>query len=105
MAIHNKELRASLIHQLSINSKLVERAIVVLYQRQTTDEQTNSATVYQNGQGFCAYAARRGTYYAKYVLSGGRLTGVHLDRARNIAVKHVRQLVEMAEKKQHVQKK
>jgi|GEM_PF-2130296 len=95
----NKELRADLIHQLKVNPRLVERAMVVLYERQTTDEQTNSNTVYQNGQGFCAYAARRGTYYAKYVLSGGRLTGVHLDRARNIAIKHVRQLVEMAERK------
>jgi len=100
MATPNKELRASILHQLSINPKLVERAMVVLYEAQTMDEQNSSTTVYQNGKGFNAYSARLGTYYAKYIMSGQRLTGVHLNRARKIAMKHVKQLVELAEKKQ-----
>jgi hypothetical protein len=95
-----QELRESIIHQLKVNPRLVERAIVVLYQRQTLDEQSSGMTVHSNGMGFSAWAAKYGTYYGKYVLSGRRLTGIHLDRARSIAIKHIRQLVELALVKQ-----
>jgi hypothetical protein len=93
------ELRESIIKQLQINPRLVEHAIVKLYERQTIDEQNSSETKHDNGMGFSSNTARLGTYYAQYILKGNRLTGKHIDNARRIAVRHVRQLVELAEKK------
>jgi len=81
---------------LSTNPRAVERAMVVLYDRQTRDEKDQGETRHHNGVGFSANAARKGTYYARWVLSGRHLTGHHLDRARAIALRHSRQLVEAA---------
>lgn len=41
--------------------------------------------------------AKRGTYYAKWIQSGKRLTGEHLAKARKIALYHSRQLVKIAQ--------
>lgn len=81
---------------LVTNPRAVERAMVVLYDLQTRDEKDFSHTQHLNGVGFAASAARRGSYYARWVLGGRRLTGHHLDRARAIALRHSRQLVAAA---------
>lgn len=81
---------------LVTNPRAVERAMVVLYDLQTRDEKDVSHTQHLNGVGFAANAARRGSYYARWVLGGRRLTGHHLDRARAIALRHSRQLVAAA---------
>lgn len=74
----------------------VERAMVVLFERQTTDEQRSEDTKHQNSVGFSAAHARTGSYLAKWVLSGKHLNGRFLDRARHIALLHSKQLVEEA---------
>lgn len=84
---------------LTSSDTAVERAMVALYLRQTADEQHTSATRVLNGRGFSAFNAERGTYYAKWVLSGRRLTGRHLVRARRIATYHARQLAEIAQER------
>ena len=81
---------------LVTNPRAVERAMVVLYDLQTRDEKAVGHTQHHNGVGFAANAARKGTYYARWVLSGRGLTGHHLERARAIALRHSRQLVERA---------
>jgi hypothetical protein len=78
------------------NSRAVERAMVVLYDLQTQDEKVTAGARHLNGRGFSANAARKGTYYARWVLGGRHLTGHHLDRAQAIALRHSRQLVEAA---------
>lgn len=75
----------------------VERGIVAIYRKQTKDEQAHHTTTHTNGVGFNAADAYRGTYYAKWVLSGKRLTGWHLTKAREIAKRYVRQLSSIAE--------
>jgi hypothetical protein len=85
---------------LDSNPKWVERAIVVLYERQTADEQRSSTTKVSNGMGFAACDARVGTYMAKWILSGKHLDGTWLDRARRMAKKYIRQLLEAAAKKE-----
>jgi len=84
---------------LNSNPRAVGRAMIVLFQRQTADEQRRSSTRHQNGRGFNAYSARSGSYYARWVKSGRRLTGRHLAKARSIALRHSRQLVEEANEK------
>ena len=78
------------------NPRAVDRAMVALYRRQTQDEQRSDTTRHNNGIGFCSWSARKGSYYAKWVLSGRRLTGRHLQNARRIALHHSRQLGEEA---------
>ena len=85
---------------LDTNSKWVERAIVVLYERQTKDEQRTSSTRVHNKMGFASCDARSGTYMAKWVLSGKHLDGKWLEKARKMAKKYTRQLLEAAAEKE-----
>jgi hypothetical protein len=81
---------------LMSNDRAVERAMVTLYHRQTVSEQHTSSTTESNGRGFNAFHAERGTYYAKWVISGRRLTGHHLSSARKMACYYARQLAELS---------
>lgn len=81
---------------LNRSDAAVERAIVVLFKRQTADEQSSENTKYQNSVGFSSAHAHTGTYLAKWILSGKHLNGRFLERARHIALLHSRQLVEEA---------
>lgn len=92
--------REFILDLLSRNDRAVERAIVVLFENQTADEQLSANTRHENGRGFRKNHARKGTYYAKWVLSGRKLTGEHLENARGMARLYVRQLVEAARVKQ-----
>jgi len=87
---------AALLH---LNNRAVERAMIVLYNNQTQDERSEGATRHHNGKGFNAYDAKNGTYYAMWVLSGRKLSGFHLERARMISLKYVGQLVQAAKEK------
>lgn len=88
--------RAQINELLSTNPLAVERAMVRLYDLQTMDEKANNNTRWNNGHGFAAYAGKRGTYYARWVLGGRHLNGIHLERARAIALRHSGQLVAIA---------
>lgn len=91
---------AQLQQGLDANAKWVERAIVVLYERQTNDERATSSTCLKNGRGFASCDARSGTYMAKWVLQGKHLDGKWLDKARKMAKKYSRQLLEAAAEKE-----
>lgn len=89
----------SILRLLDTNDRAVERAIVVLFDRQTVDEQRDSDTKHLNHRGFRANHASKGSYYARWVRSGRQLTGHHLDNARKIAKHYHRQLLEAIEAK------
>lgn len=91
-----KEKIQSLIQN---NPIAVERAIVAIYNRQTSDEKVTSNTRHTNHRGFRSNHAPRGSYYARWVLSGRHLTDYHLETARKIALVYHRQLVELANEK------
>lgn len=95
---------AQLQSGLDTHSKWVEQAIVVLYKRQTNEEQHAEATRVLNGRGFAACDARSGTYMAKWILSGKNLNGKWLDKARKMAKKYSRQLLEASEEKERQQR-
>jgi hypothetical protein len=84
---------------LSTNHAAVERAIIVIYNRQTTYEQNAEITNHNNGRGFTAFDAKRGSYYAKWINSGRTLSGIHVEKARKIATRYIRQLIEEIELK------
>ena len=89
--------KAQIISLLMSNDRAVERAMVALFQRQTVGEQRTSSTTESNGRGFNAFHAERGTYWAKWVMSGRRLTGKHLVGARKMACHYARQLSELSQ--------
>ena len=81
------------------NPTAVERAIVAIYNRQTSDEKVTSNTRHTNHRGFRSNHAPRGSHYARWVLSGRHLSGYHLETARKIALRYHRQLCEIANEK------
>jgi len=83
-----------IVELLQRNPIAVERAIVVIYRRQTLDEQSELETKHSNGVGFSGAHAKLGSYYAKWVLTGKHLTGSHLDKARKISLRYTAQLLE-----------
>lgn len=66
--------KEALIHLLATNDKAVERAIMVLYERQTTSEQAAHASLTRNNRGFMQCHAAVGTSMAKAYLRYGSLT-------------------------------
>jgi len=91
--------QAYIFSLLVSNNHAVERAMIAIYNRQTEDEQIAQDTKHSNGKGFAAPDARLGSYYAKWVLSGKQLTGAHLEKARQMSFKYIRQLSEVAKEK------
>lgn len=87
---------ASIVKLLDSNDLAVDRAIAAIYNRQTYDERKIGKTTVRNGVGFSGAHARLGTYYAKWVLSGKRLSGNHLAKARVIAKHYAGQLAAIA---------
>lgn len=86
------------------NDRAVERAVVAIYKRQEPDEQASGTTNKSNGRGFNKFDGPKGSYYAKWILGEikgepMRLTGRHLDNARVMMRKYVRQLSEIASAK------
>ena len=91
--------KESIAHLLRTNDLAVERAMVVLYERQTHDERASSTTSHDNKRGFTCAHASKGSYYARWVKSGRHLTGYHLERARKIALHYTGQLLDAARQK------
>lgn len=88
-----RKIRAS----LSTKPEAVEKAIAILYHRQTSAEKATETTMVNNNLGVQHCHGRRIAYYGKWLASGRHLTDGHLDRARAIANKYAAtQLFEIA---------
>lgn len=81
---------------LNTNNLAVERGIVAIYNRQTADEKRVQHTIHNNKIGFSAPDGKKGTYFARWILSGRNLTGHHLVAARRLAIKYRAQLLNIA---------
>ncbi len=81
------------------DDRAVAAALVAIYNKQTEDEKRASDTYISNGVGFRANHAKRGSYYAKWIISGRALSGDHVDKGRKIALFYVQQLIDLANKK------
>ena len=100
----NKE---SIVQLLATNDKAIARALVVLNERQTRDEQLSEDTRYLNGEGFTPADARRGTSMATFFTARGYLSPKQLaywrkPNVRGVAriAKYAGQLLEIAKAKQ-----
>ena len=81
---------------LKAKDRAVERAVVLLYLRQTTVERTANQALIHNRVGFSANVASLGSGLARIVLAGKPLRELNLRNARIIALRHSKQLVEIA---------
>jgi len=81
---------------LEKNDKAVERAVVAIYNLQTNTEKSAESTMVLNDIGFAANDAPMGSYLAKWILSGKKLSGKFLMIARKMAIKYRKQLLEIA---------
>lgn len=84
---------------LTSNDKAVRRALVVLFERQTTDEQATDAARHSNNKGFNHADAKQGSRMARVVLSGRPLASWNMARARTILHKYAGQLARIANEK------
>lgn len=66
--------RETIVKLLSSNDKAICRALVVLNQYQTADEQLSEDTRHRNGMGFKPCHARMGTSMAKFYAARGYLS-------------------------------
>jgi hypothetical protein len=66
--------KETIIKFLKEDDRAVARALLVLNERQTSDEQATEHTRYQNGMGFRPCHARMGTSMAKFFLQSGYLS-------------------------------
>lgn len=66
--------KSEIITLLRTNDRAVARALVVLADRQTADEQASESTRYDNGRGFRPCHARMGTSMAKFFRARGYLS-------------------------------
>jgi hypothetical protein len=66
--------KQDILHLLNTNDRAIARALVVLNERQTTDEQISEATFNCNGRGFTPADAHMGTSMANYFTKWGRLS-------------------------------
>lgn len=66
--------KEAIVTLLKSNDKAVIRALLVLTERQTADEQNSEETRHLNGRGFRPCHARMGTSMAKFFQSRGFLT-------------------------------
>lgn len=66
--------KEQIVELLITNDRAVIRAVIVLNQRQTLDEQQIKGTKNRNGQGFTPADAHMGTSMAEFAERTGRLT-------------------------------
>ena len=84
--------KAAILNLLETNDKAVARALVVLNERQTLDEQQSEHTKHHNNRGFRPCHARMGTSMAKFFERNGYLTAKQIaywrktDRAGNMRI-------------------
>lgn len=90
--------KAAIHKLLDENPRAVERALVVIYRRQTSDEQVSFQTTHANSRGFGAYDAEFCTDVAQKLISGRihTLSPKQLAVVRNKMKRYHRQLCEEA---------
>ena len=96
----DNNLLESIIETLKTNDVAVCKAIVLLGNDQTAEEQAAHAALQHNGKGFSMVDANYGTFLREVILREGKLRGKLLTDGRRIALKYAKtQLFERAKVK------
>lgn len=84
--------------KLQTDDRWLFKGIVALFERQTDQEKKVEDARITNNQGFNKPDSHKLTYYAKWILKHGALTGFHLEDARKRVLKYSGQLTKIANK-------
>lgn len=95
-----KEWRRELQALLLASDKALERAIIRIWEQQTTTEQAAGKSLIEDGVGFNKFDAPLMSKYARLLLSTGSLTTYQKKKARSVMPKYWRQLMRIS-KVQH----
>lgn len=87
--MYTKEM---IMEKLSTDRRWVERALVVLHDRQTLDEQQEGTTKFYNGVGFNGTDGRYLSYCAEWVKRGGHLNDKHFEKCSRKLPKYWKQI-------------
>lgn len=83
--------------KLATDLQWMERGVIVLYQRQTRDEQSALQTMDANGVGFSGTDGRYLSWVAQYLLRGGHLSRHHVDKVAHKLPKYWKQIMTIIE--------
>lgn len=61
--------------KLLTDQRWLERAVVAIYEQQTSDEQYDEQTIERNNRGFTGGDAKFLSYCAKWILKGNHISG------------------------------
>ena len=86
--------------KLTNDVRWIERALVVLHNRQTAEEQESQGTFARNGRGFNGRDASYLSYCAEWVKRGKSLSGKHAENCGKSLKKYWKQVLEEIEMKQ-----
>lgn len=78
----------------------MERALVVLFERQTLDEQQTDETKHLNGVGFNSSDSRYLSYCAKWVKKGNHLSKHHVEKVGKKLPKYWEQIQSIIRQKE-----
>jgi len=91
-----REAKEIIQKSIDTNDKAVEKAIKMIYSRQTADEQTGMATVEHNAVGFSAFDAEILTSFAQQLIRGRQLSPKQMAIGRNKIRRYWKQLAIMS---------
>jgi hypothetical protein len=86
--------------KLANDVRWMERGVLVLYERQTADEQKVKDTRENNGVGFTGVDGRYMSWVATWLQKGNHLTGRHIEKVGKKLPKYWKQIKEIIEEKQ-----
>ncbi len=88
--------------KLEKDVKWMERALVVLHNNQTKDEQTKGDTLLHNKIGFNGVDGRYLSYCARWIISGKHLNDKHREKCAKKLPKYWKQISEAIKQKEGV---
>jgi hypothetical protein len=78
--------------KLRTDIRWMERAVLVLYSKQTKEEQKVNDTIQNNGVGFNGTDGRYLSWVATYLQKGNHLSGHHIQKVSNKIQKYWKQI-------------
>ena len=84
---------------IATNDRILERAILAIFRRQTNDEQICEEAKHRNKMGFNGCDAQFGSSLAKRLLKGCKLSDKQINAARKMMKKYAGQLEVIAKER------
>ena len=78
--------------KIQTDIRWLERTLLVIYDRQTKDEQNSRDTQENNGVGFTGFDGRYLSWCSEWLKKGNHLSGDHVDKCKKKLIKYWKQV-------------